>query len=128
MENIFEKFEVGKLLLPHSETCFAELEWHAHPSFDGVWLKHIVTSEVTGGEFSCHLVRVEPGKKIGVHAHENQLEIHEIVGGSGVCVNEGAALDYAPGAVSIMRAGTLHEVMAGDEGLYLFAKFIPALC
>ncbi|MCM1382778.1 MAG: hypothetical protein NC192_12645 [Muribaculaceae bacterium] len=128
MENIFEKFDSGKLLLPQSETRFAELEWHAHPTFEGVWLKHIVTSETTGGEFSCHLVRVEPGRKIGVHAHEKQLEIHEVVGGSGVCVNGGAALDYAPGVVSIMRAGMLHKVTAGVDGLYLFAKFIPALC
>ena len=29
---------------------------------------------------------------------------------------------------SIMQAGVPHEVTAGSEGLYLFAKFMPALC
>ena len=26
------------------------------------------------------------------------------------------------------KAGVPHEVSAGPEGLYLFAKFMPALC
>ena len=32
------------------------------------------------------------------------------------------------GVISIMPAKIPHEVKAGDKGLYLFAKFMPALC
>ena len=128
MENLFEKFNNGTLLLPQSETDFAELEWHDHPTFEGVQLKHIVTSDLTGGEFSCHLVKIAPNKKIGDHIHEEQLEIHEVIGGFGVCINEGAELKYEPGIISIIKAGAPHEVTAGSRVLYLFAKFIPALC
>lgn len=128
MENLFEKFNEGVLLLPKSESSFGELEWHDHPTFEGVQLKHIVTSAQTNGEFSYHLVRIAPNKMIGSHVHEKQLETHEVIDGFGVCVNEGIELEYRPGVISIMKMGTPHEVSAGEKGLYLFAKFIPALC
>lgn len=128
MEKIFKKFDKGTLLLPQSKTSFEELEWHDHPTFEGVQLKHIVAADVTGGEFSCHLVKIAPNKKIGNHVHEKQTEIHEVGGGFGVCINGGAELKYKAGVISVMQAGVPHEVTAGSGGLYLFAKFIPALC
>ena len=30
--------------------------------------------------------------------------------------------------ISILPASILHEVSAGEDGLYLFAKFMPVLC
>ncbi len=51
----------------------------AHPAFEGVVLKHIVTSEKMDGQFSFHLVRIAPNKKIGSHIHEKQLETHEVI-------------------------------------------------
>lgn len=71
--------------------------------------------------------RIAPNRAIGSHIHETQLETHEVICGGGVCVLEGAELPYEPGAVAILPAGVPHEVRAGDEGLYLFAKFMPAL-
>ena len=42
---------------------------------------------------SCHLVRIEARRGIGRHAHGTSLELHEVVGGSGVCLTpEGEAL------------------------------------
>ena len=35
---------------------------------------------------------------------------------------------YEPGVISVFPAGIPHEVNASEDGLYLFAKFIPALC
>ena len=32
------------------------------------------------------------------------------------------------GVISIFPIGVPHEVLAGADGLYLFAKFMPALC
>ncbi len=128
-KNLFEKFnEGGKLLLPDATVTFDAIPWSKHPTFEGVELKHIVTSERTDGQFSYHLVRIAPNKKIGNHIHEKQLETHEVISGTGVCVNEGVELPYEAGVISIFPIGVPHEVIAGDDGLCLFAKFMPALC
>ena len=128
-KNLFEKFDgEGKLLLPDTEISFDAIPWSKHPTFEGVELKHIIISEKTCGQFSYHLVRIAPNKKIGSHIHEKQLETHEVISGAGECVNDGIKLLYEAGVISIFPVGVPHEVIAGDEGLYLFAKFMPALC
>ena len=128
-KNLFQKFnEEGKLLLPNATVSFDSIPWSKHSAFEGVELKHIITSEKTGGQFSFHLVRIAPNKKIGNHIHEKQLETHEVIAGAGVCVNNGVELPYEAGVISIFPIGVPHEVIAGDDGLYLFAKFMPALC
>lgn len=124
----FELFDHGKLGLPKKEVGFAEIEWSAHATFQGVELKHIITAKDTNGKFSYHLVRIAPDCRIGEHIHETQLETHEVIKGSGRCVNAGGSIPYEAGTISIMQAGAVHEVIAGSEGLYLFAKFMPALC
>ena len=126
--NLFEAFNNGSLKLPAKSVEFSTILWSKHPTFEGVELKHIVTAKDTNGQFSYHLVRIAPNKSIKNHIHETQLETHEVIAGSGVCINEGAAIPYEIGTISIMPAGIQHEVNAGNDGLYLFAKFIPALC
>ena len=128
MKNLFEQFNCGQLVTPETGKSFGDLEWCKHPTFDGVELKHLITAADTNGEFSYHLVRIAPNKAIGNHTHERQLETHEIIAGSGICINEGKEFEYHCGVISILKMGKPHEVIAGDEGLYLFAKFIPALC
>ena len=128
-KNLFEKFnEGGKMLLKDATVTFDAIPWSKHPAFEGVELKHIITSERTDGQFSYHLVRIAPNKKIGSHIHEKQLETHEVISGTGVCVNDGVELPYETGVISIFPIGVPHEVIAGDDGLCLFAKFMPALC
>ena len=128
-KNLFEKFnEGGKLLLPDATVAFDAISWSKHPTFEGVELKHIITSEKTDGQFSFHLVRIAPNKKIGNHIHEKQLETHEVISGTGVCINDGVELPYEAGVISIFPISVPHEVIAGDDGLCLFAKFMPALC
>lgn len=127
-QDLFEKFSTGgQLLLPDAEVSFGGIPWNRHPTFDGVELKHIVTAGETGGRFSFHLVRIAPGGVIGNHIHQTQLETHEVIAGSGTCINNGAELAYEPGVISILPVGLPHEVRAGPDGLYLFAKFMPAL-
>ena len=127
-KSVFESFNEGKLRFKGSEKDFAEIAWSKHPVFEGVELKHIITAKDTGGAFSYHLVRIAPDKSIGNHIHETQLETHEVIAGRGECINDGAHIAYEPGVISIMGAKVPHEVNAGSEGLYLFAKFFPALC
>jgi len=126
--HLFESFNNGSLKLPTSTAEFANILWSKHPSFDGVELKHIVTAKETDGQFSYHLVRIAPNKSIKNHIHETQLETHEVIAGSGICINNGTEILYEAGVISIMPVGIPHEVNAGDYGLYIFAKFIPALC
>lgn len=127
-KNLFNKFDTeGKLILPDTEYTFSEIPWSKHPAFEGVELKHIVTSKQTNGQFSFHLVRIAPDKKIGNHVHKTQLETHEVISGNGVCVNNGTTMAYEPGVITILPMNVPHEVTAGKDGLYLFAKFMPAL-
>lgn len=127
-QNLFKQFDnAGKLVLPSTAISFADIPWSKHPAFEGVELKHIVTSKQTDGQFSYHLVRIAPGKKIGNHVHKTQLETHEVISGGGVCINAGAEIKYEPGVISILPMNIPHEVTAGSEGLYIFAKFMPAL-
>lgn len=126
--NTFENFNNGKLITPAATKDFSSIPWSKHPAFSGVELKHILTSKETGGAYSYHLVRIAPNCSIGEHIHETQLETHEVIAGNGICVNEGATISYEPGIISIFPANVPHEVNAGKNGLYLFAKFMPALC
>jgi quercetin dioxygenase-like cupin family protein len=104
-----------------------DLPWRQHATFTGVALKHLVTGAETGGAFSVHLVRLEPGAEIGDHVHETSWELHEVAGGGGECVLEGNVIPYAPGSVAVMPLNAGHRVRAGKDGLRLLAKFVPAL-
>ena len=127
-KEVFEAFNIGNLSIPGKTINFDQIEWSKHPTFEGVELKHIITGKETEGRFSYHLVRIAPGKVIKNHIHETQLETHEVIAGAGVCINDGAELKYEVGVISIIPEKIPHEVQAGDDGLYLFAKFMPALC
>ena len=128
MKDLFESFNQGQLILPDKTLNFENIPWSKHPTFDGVELKHIVTSSETNGVFSYHLVRIAPNKSILNHIHEFQLETHEVIYGEGICINNQCKMHYSPGVISIMPKKVPHEVHAGEHGLLLFAKFIPALC
>ncbi|MBQ0055793.1 MAG: hypothetical protein KBS54_06595 [Synergistaceae bacterium] len=125
---VFEAFNKGRLVLVGGEAAFDHINWSKHPTFEGVELKHIVTAKDTNGKFSYHLVRIAPGKAIDNHTHETQLETHEVIAGDGICINNGVEIKYEMGVISIMPEKVPHEVKAGKEGLFLFAKFIPSLC
>lgn len=126
--NLFNSFNNGSLKLPTTTINFATIPWSEHPTFDGVELKHIITAKDTNGQFSYHLVHIAPNKSIKNHIHETQLETHEVIEGYGICINDDVSIPYEAGTISIMPAGIPHEVNAGKAGLYIFAKFFPALC
>lgn len=126
--DVFERFGAGRLAMAGGDRDFAALPWNKHPVFAGVALKHLVTSAESDGLFSYHLVKIDPGCAIGDHVHDPQLETHEVVAGNGECVNGGVAAAYRPGTIAIMPPRVRHEVRAGEDGLLLFAKFMPPLC
>lgn len=122
--DLFQQFEDGTLAHAGQRTDIGLCAWNAHKDFPGVFLKNVVSTAQTAGLCTCHLVRIDPGCKIGMHAHPSSLELHEVMQGSGVCVTEEGEIPYAPGTLSILPCNAPHEVRAGKEGLRLFAKFI----
>ena len=98
---VFEFFNNGQLRLPDKTISFVDINWSKHPVFEGVELKHIITSKDTNGEYSYHLVRIAPNKSILDHIHETQLETHEVIAGEGTCINDGNELVYEPGVISM---------------------------
>lgn len=131
MNDLFSDFDCGIVARLSddavAETLCGELPWHAHPVFTGVALKHLVTGAQTGGRFSAHLVRLEPGAEIGDHVHDASWELHEVAAGSGRCLLAGRTIDYAPGVAAVLPQNVPHSVRAGQDGLRLLAKFVPAL-
>jgi len=98
-----------------------------HAKFDGVALKHLVTGQSTEGRVSVHLVRVESGCALDTHTHPGQVEIHQVIEGSGKCQIGDDPLVYQPGVIGVVPAGVPHKVVAGSNGLFMLSTFSPAL-
>lgn len=124
---IFERIEDGTVFAGGKLSCLKERSWNDHPTFAGVAMKHILTGSETGQSFSSHLVRVNKGCMIGLHIHAGKLELHEVLQGRGKCLMHDAEISYQSGVTALIPADEAHEVHAGEEDLYLLAKFIPAL-
>ncbi|MDO9632672.1 MAG: cupin domain-containing protein [Humidesulfovibrio sp.] len=113
------------------DSDLSALPWNPHPRFAGVALKHLVTGADTDGALSAHLVRISAGACLESHTHDNSLELHEVVQGSGVCTLGEREAIYRPGVCGLIPAGVAHSVRADAEqdgkDLYILAKFAPAL-
>lgn len=81
--DLFERFASGRLVLEAGECNAADCPWKAHPAFSGGMLKDLLSTEQTGGLYSLHLVRIEPGMSIGLHTHPESVELHAVLDGSG---------------------------------------------
>lgn len=120
-------FNKGKLYINDKCVDVGSLEWNEHPAFEGVFLKHIIKGENTNNSLSCHLVKINPYCKIGIHAHSGKTELHEILSGNGTCIIEQTTIFYKKGVVGFIPADLNHSVKAEKDGLLLLAKFFPAL-
>jgi quercetin dioxygenase-like cupin family protein len=127
MNDLFAAFENGTIACPGKTASACDAPWNDHAAFAGVALKHLVTGADTDGLFSVHLVRLDPDAEIGIHSHDASWELHEVAAGSGQCLLDGQAIDYAPGVAAVLPQGAPHSVRAGRDGLRLLAKFVPAL-
>lgn len=125
--NIEKHFENGTICTICDVMNSEKIDYVPHNKFKGVSLKHLVTGEMTNNQISCHLVKVEPFCTLDTHVHENSLEIHEIISGNGICYIEENKVIYSIGSIGVIPANTPHKVQAGEEGIYILAKFVPAL-
>ena len=124
---IVKNFENGNIHFLQGTAQVEEIAWKNHPKFYGVSLKALVTGKDTHGQISCHLVRIQPGCEIGNHIHEGRMEIHEVIAGNGVCLLKEKEIPYKAGSMCVIPSDTEHQVNAGEDGLFLLAKFTPAL-
>lgn len=127
MEEITARMANGLTVFIDREGATQDLPWNAHARFQGVYLKHLITGADTEGMLSCHLVRMDPGAVLDDHIHETQWELHEVIAGEGVFTLAAKENRYLPGSVALIPKGTKHKVAAGGNGLFLLAKFFPAL-
>lgn len=117
----------GRIVCLENEVDTAHLAWNAHPKCEGVFLKHLVTGEATHGQLSCHLVRIEAGCEISEHVHPDRLELHEVLSGQGTGTLREKEIPYLAGTSVVIPANEPHRILAGEEEVYLLAKFTPAL-
>ena len=127
MEYIATLMTEGKVVLGLEEARVADAKWNPHPTYPGVSLKHLVTGSATNGQLSCHLVKVAAGSQISMHVHPDKLELHEVVSGIGTGTLGEQAIPYVVGTSVVIPANVPHNVVAGQEDIYLLAKFTPAL-
>jgi quercetin dioxygenase-like cupin family protein len=109
------------------ELISGNIDYTPHKMFKGVYLKHLVKGEMTEGRISCHLVKILPFCSLDMHAHPEQLEIHEVIQGSGKSQIAEKQIQYTPGTVEVVPQNVPHKVTAEENGLYILAKFTPAL-
>jgi quercetin dioxygenase-like cupin family protein len=124
---ITANIENGSITCPNKEIDLQTIAWQAHPAFKGVNMKHLIMGKETGGRFSCHLVKVDPGCALEEHAHADQWELHTILDGEGHCQLGLKSTQYLPGHMAIIPQEAKHRVEAGIKGLVLMAQFFPAL-
>lgn len=117
----------GKIVYLDKEFSVTDLDWNPHPSFEGVFLKHLVKGASSDGKFSCHLIRIKDGFEIGDHIHEGKWELHEVIGGIGKGVMAGKEIVYELGVTVVVPENVKHKIVADNGDVYLLAKFIPAL-
>ena len=105
-------FEGGRVISPNKAIDAGKLPWSKHPEFEGVYMKHLVTSTDTAGAFSCHLVWISPGCTVAEHSHDGQWEFNEILEGTGAIVLAGKVYSCTPGDTCINPPTVPHSVSA----------------
>lgn len=119
--------EKVKVLMMEKEIDAKEQCWKEHPANEGVFLRNLVSSEDTEGQFSCYIVRIKEGCQIASHIHEKSYELIQQLQGEGKGLLAEKPLHYTDGVFVVAPQGVKHEVQAVGGDLYLLAKFIPAL-
>ena len=126
-KNISANIANGTIHYSDRSVNISDVEWAKHHKFKGVYLKHMIKDADTDGLFSSHLVKIDPNCCLEAHCHENQLELHEVIEGDGLCRLIEETFDYHLGKMAVIPKGENHMVRAGENGLTLIAKFFPAL-
>jgi quercetin dioxygenase-like cupin family protein len=124
---ISTKINSGTIHFNNHSKNISDIEWVKHPKFKGVYIKNLIKGVDTYNLFSSHLVQIDPDCCLEKHCHENQMELHEVIEGSGLCQLMEGTFNYYLGKMLVIPKGEDHRVHADKNGLFLLAKFFPAL-
>jgi quercetin dioxygenase-like cupin family protein len=126
-QRCIDSLDKGNLYLIESTEANRSKGWNPHPKYAGVSMKHIITGVQSDNKLSSHVVRIDPNCTLEEHFHEGKTELHEVISGNGYCMLNGEKINYQTGDCALIPENVPHLVKAGEEGLILLAKFIPAL-
>jgi mannose-6-phosphate isomerase-like protein (cupin superfamily) len=87
-------------------------------------VEHILSREELGASGRMFaLGTLKSGHSVGMHTHENDMEVCCFVSGNGVVVDgDGMRSPVGPGDTNFVPQGSAHEVInTGDEDLVYFA-------
>jgi len=118
---------LSRVALADRDHTPASGDWRPHPKFPGVAMRQLAGGPDTGGAYSLHQVRIDPGCAIETHIHPDNDESHLVLSGHGTCAIAGRETAYDPGVCGVLPKGVEHRVGAGTETLYILATFVPAL-
>ncbi len=97
-------------------------EWKPHPKFSGVAMAEIDFEK--GNGWRSFIVKVDALKSISPHIHEDEIEFHFVVSGSGSARRGKETIEYWPGDIYKIPRKIVHEISAGNEGIELFSIFV----
>ena len=106
-----------RIFLMDKQIDIDTLKWNPHPTFKGVYLRHLITGEESDGKLSCHIVKIDPGCVLDTHIHDGKIELHEVVDGSGMMYLDKQEFSYSTGRICLIPANTQHKVVAGKDGV-----------
>lgn len=115
-----------KIHLLDGKRDVSTIPWKHHERFQGVYLKNLISGSETGGLFSSHMVRIDPGCRLDTHCHHDHSELHEIQDGEGHGQLDQDGFDCSSGDMTLIPKGTPHSLQAGSSGMIIYAKFFPA--
>ncbi len=100
-------------------------EWKAHPRFERVSLKALVTAETNPG-IAVNLVRIAPGGEIAPHTHSDATETFYILKGRGLSSIGDEQFALEPGVCGCAPPHVTHSVCnTGDTELEALSIFNP---
>lgn len=81
---------------------------------------------VTGNNIQLVLMSLLPNEDIGMEVHEDVDQFFRIDDGDGFCEIEGEGkTPIKDGSSIVIKAGTHHNIIAGDKGLKLYTIYAP---
>ncbi len=78
----------------------------------------------TGDNMQLVLMSLKPNEDIGEEIHDPD-QFFRIDGGSGKLVMDGKEYDIKDGSAFIVPGGVKHNIIAGEEGIKLYAIYSP---
>jgi quercetin dioxygenase-like cupin family protein len=103
----------------------AGMEWVAHPRFDGILISRLLTSQ-DNPYASLNVVRVPPGKEIGSHTHEGQVETVFVLTGECMLTISGEVHPFKAGQVVALPSSVPHSLQnTGNQMVELLTIFTP---